>query len=382
MPSVLRILDANANRAREALRVMEEAARFILNDESLCTALKNLRHDFSRTIAAIPGLEANRDTPGDVGATIKTVSEQKRESVADVVIAAGKRLSEALRAVEEYGKTLGSTKTPSPMARSLPGGEPSGYEPSGGEPSKYPSGDQSEILSSFPATIERLRYLGYDIEKRLTRAMGCGMRKQWRLCILLTRDLCKPHDWSHVLDECLAAGVDCIQIREKTLDAGPLLEHAKEVVARCRGKASVIINDRPDIALLSGADGVHLGQTDLPCTEVRKLTGRQLLIGVSTSTLDEAKRALQDGADYCGIGPMFPTTTKKKDHIAGPACLREYLAWDKLPHLAIGGINADNLPELIAVGVKGIAVSGAVCAAEDVREAATELMARRGEAGA
>lgn len=340
MPSVLRILDANANRAREALRVMEEAARFLLNDESLCAALKNLRHDFSRTLAAVPGLEENRDTPGDVGTTIKTASQHQRESIADVVIAAGKRLSEALRAIEEYGKTLG------------------------------------DIIGAagFSAIIERLRYQGYDIEQRLNRAMGSGLRKQWRLCVLLTRDLCTPHHWSHVLDECLAAGVDCIQVREKNTDAGWLLEHAKEVVARCRGKASVIINDRPDVALLAGADGVHLGQTDLPCSEVRKIVGRQLLVGVSTSHIDQAKRAQQEGADYCGVGPMFPTTTKKKDHIVGPAYLRDYLAWNQLPHLAIAGINAGNLPELIAAGVQGIAVSSAVCGAEDVRAAAQSLI--------
>ena len=319
---------------------MEEAARFLLDDAVLSGALKKLRHDFSQTIAAVPGLEENRDTPGDVGTTIKTKSEQTRESIAEVVIAAGKRLSESLRAIEEYGKTLGD----------------------------------SVGAAGFSSIIERLRYTGYDIEQRLNRAMGSGLRKQWRLCVLLTRELCKPHDWSQVLDECLAAGVDCIQVREKNLDSGWLLEHAKEVVARCRGKASVIINDRPDVALLAGADGVHLGQTDLPCAEVRKITGRQLLIGVSTSNLDQAKRALQDGADYCGVGPMFPTTTKHKDHIVGPAYLREYLAWDKLPHLAIGGISTGNVSELVAAGVKGIAVSSAVCAAEDVQSAVGSLM--------
>ncbi|MEE9213119.1 MAG: hypothetical protein V3U29_10750, partial [Phycisphaeraceae bacterium] len=102
MPPVLRILDANANRAREALRVMEEAARFVLDDAALTKSIKELRHDLAAAVAQIPGLQASRDTPGDVGTTIKTDREFTRESVADVAIAAGKRLSEALRTIEEY----------------------------------------------------------------------------------------------------------------------------------------------------------------------------------------------------------------------------------------------------------------------------------------
>src|SRR5947207_2797895 len=136
MPSVLRIIDANANRAREALRVMEEAARFVLDDAPLTEAIKQLRHDLATALALIDGLEANRDTPGDVGTSIKTEGEMSRASVADVVIAAGKRLSEAFRAIEEYSKTLGEQACP------------------------------------VASTIERLRYRGYDVEQRLNRAVG------------------------------------------------------------------------------------------------------------------------------------------------------------------------------------------------------------------
>ena len=110
MPSVLRIIDANANRAREAIRVMEEAARFVLDDPALTESLKQLRHDLATQLANFRGfrgqLEANRDTPGDVGTTIQTAGESVRQSVADVVTAAGKRLSEAFRAIEEYAKVI------------------------------------------------------------------------------------------------------------------------------------------------------------------------------------------------------------------------------------------------------------------------------------
>ncbi len=339
MPGVRRILDANANRAREALRVMEDAARFVLDDTALSRQLKQLRHDLAEVMSNIGPLNGWRDTPGDVGTTITTGREMDRSGVADVAAAAGKRLSEALRALEEFGKTL---------------------EPAAGR---------------FAPAIEQLRYRGYALEQQLNTALGSGAVKQWRLCVLISESLCPDRDWLRVARAVVKGGADCIQLREKDLDAGELLDRTHELVAMCRPKGvSVIVNDRPDVALLAGADGVHLGQTDLPCAEARKLVGTQLLIGVSTSNLDQAKQALQDGADYCGVGPMFPTTTKHKPEIVGPAYLKEYLAWNKLPHLAIGGISPGNIAELNAVGVCGVAVSSAVCKTKEPHAATRQLI--------
>lgn len=330
MPNVLRILDVNANRAREALRVMEEAARFLLDDSALTEAIKSLRHDLSHALARLPALEANRDTPGDVGTAIKTPAELRRESPVQVALAAGKRLSESLRAIEEYAKSL-----PAPGCDIAP-------------------------------LAEALRYRGYDLEQRLLRAMGSGVARQWRLCVLISAELCPGGDWLGVAHACVEAGADCLQLREKNLDAGELLARTRTLVELCRPRGvSLIINDRPDVALLGGADGVHLGQTDLPCAEARRLVGRQLLIGVSTSRLEEAKQAKLDGADYCGVGPMFATSTKRKDRIAGPAYLREFTAWGGLPHLAIGGIIPQRIAELIPAGLRGVATSSAVCASRD-----------------
>lgn len=328
MPSVLRILDANANRAREALRVMEEAARFILNDADLTAALKSLRHDLAAALAAVPALPANRDTPGDVGTTLSVSAEMSRHSVADVATAAGKRLSEALRAIEEYAKTLQS-----PLAQ----------------------------------TVESLRYRGYVLEQRLAIALGTGRARQWRLCVLLSQELCPRQDWFAVARAVVEAGADCLQLREKLLEAGELLDRARRLVALARPRgASVIVNDRPDVALLAGADGVHLGQADLPCREARRLVGRQLLIGVSTSNIEQARRALADGADYCGLGPMFPTATKHQPVLAGPAYVGEFIAaFPAQPHLAIGGITPGNAAQVLAAGARGLAVSSAVCAAPD-----------------
>jgi thiamine-phosphate pyrophosphorylase len=338
MPGVQRILDANANRAREALRVMEDAGRFILDDPDLSKQFKQLRHDLAKAMSSISGLTAWRDTPGDVGTTISTESEMDRAGAADSAAAAGKRLSEALRSLEEYGKTLG------------------------------------QAACGFATAIESLRYRGYALEQQLNTALGSGKARQWRLCVLITQSLCPDGDWLRVAEAAILGGADCIQLREKKLDAGELLARAQQLVALCRPKKiSVIVNDRPDVALLANADGVHLGQTDLPCKQARKLVGTQLLIGISTSNLDQARQARRDGADYCGVGPMFPTTTKHKPTLAGPAYLKEYLAWNQLPHLAIGGITPENMTPLIETGARGIAVSSAVCSCDNPQKAAERL---------
>lgn len=354
MPQVLRILDANANRAREALRVMEEAARFILADADLTGQLKGLRHDLRGALAASPAADAAwawRDTPGDVGTAIRTDAEGRRVCAAGVAVAAGKRLSEALRALEEYAKLL--------------------------DPPSPPPADAPASPSPLAPRIEALRYRAYDLEHRLNLALAGGRVRQWRLCIVLTASLCPAGDWLAVARAALDGGADCLQLREKSIDAGELLRRTQALVNLCRPRGvAAIINDRPDIALAGGADGVHLGQDDLPCAHARRLAGGQLLIGVSTANLDQARRAKRDGADYCGVGPMFPTTTKHKDTLAGPSSLRQYLDWGGLPHLAIGGIDAENIHTLVATGARGVAVSSHVCAAADPADACRQLLRR------
>ncbi len=350
-----RLLDANANRAREALRVMEDVARFVLDDAELAAGLKGLRHDLRGALDAA-GLDAAtlaawRDTPGDVGTAINTEAEHERASVAQVAVAAGKRLGEALRVLEECGKVIGGStglaRDPLPAPRGL---------------------------------FKNLRYRAYELERRLIAAFGSQRTcLSWRLCVLITESLC-TRPWEDVAQSAIAGGADCLQLREKNLDSGELLRRARRLVgvAQSGGKknAAVIINDRPDIALLAGADGVHVGQTDLAVQDIRRLAGARLIVGVSTTNLDQAREAVRAGADYCGLGPMFPTTTKHKPDLAGPEYLRAYLAEPMLarvPSLAIGGITPENLPRLIEAGCGhrehgisgGVAVSSAVCGSDD-----------------
>jgi len=333
--SVLRILDANFNRAREALRVVEDYARFVLNDDGICGALKQLRHDLTAATAGVVG-EAilHRDTPGDVGTATKTAEEQSREDLNHVVTAAGKRLGEALRTIEEYLKTLDSTRA---------------------------------------AQVESIRYRFYELERQIAVTLRKPAFASVRLYVLITESLCS-RPWLDVAESAIRGGADCLQLREKDLPSGELLSRARQLVSLCtRHHALSIINDRPDIALLSGADGVHVGQDDLPAPEVRKLIGAQEILGVSAHNLDQAKRAHLAGADYLGVGPFFRSSTKTRDFIAGPDYGRQVAQQIPLPAVAIAGITEQNVDEVTATGVQAIAVTAAVCSAADPQEAARRL---------
>jgi thiamine-phosphate pyrophosphorylase len=236
-------------------------------------------------------------------------------------------------------------------------------------------------LGADAAPIETLRYQGYALGQRLMLALPTGRCPQWRLCVLISESLCK-RPWLDVARAAVEGGADCLQLREKDLEDRELLARAERLVelARAPGvpqRIWVIVNDRVDVALASGADGVHLGQTDMQIDRARRVAGLQLLVGVSTTNLVQAHAAAGAGADYCGVGPMFPTTTKEKPSISGPAYLREYLAdpaCGVVPHLAIGGITPLNVATLREVGCRGVAISSAVCSAADPDEVCRGLV--------
>jgi thiamine-phosphate pyrophosphorylase len=165
-----------------------------------------------------------------------------------------------------------------------------------------------------------------------------------------------------------------IQMREKNVDDRTLLEKAR-LVRDITRKAGVlfILNDRPDLARLSEADGVHLGQEDLSIRDARRILGPDALIGVSTHNLDQLRQAVFDGASYIGVGPTFPSTTKNFPELAGLDFVQQAFAATSLPAFAIGGITADNAAAVIAAGARGIAVSSAICQAADSRAAAMAL---------
>jgi len=178
-----------------------------------------------------------------------------------------------------------------------------------------------------------------------------------------------------IVAEAVAGGVTCVQLREKHAESRAYYERARALRERLRPLGiPLIINDRLDIALAIGADGVHLGQGDLPCAEARRIAGPNLLIGISVSTVAEAQAAARDGADYLGISPIFDTPTKTDTPPAtGIDGLRAIRAAVSLPLVAIGGIKAENAAAVVRAGADGIAVVSAIMAAADPRAAARAL---------
>lgn len=172
----------------------------------------------------------------------------------------------------------------------------------------------------------------------------------------------------------IEGGCTLVQLREKTAASGEFYETALRVRRICaEAKIPLIINDRADIARAVNADGVHLGQSDLPPRVAREIIGEDKIIGVSASSLEEALQAEREGADYLGVGAMFPTGTKTDARFPGMEGLRAIRAATRLPIVVIGGINKTTVPLFAGTGIDGIAVVSAIAAAEDVRAAAAEL---------
>jgi thiamine-phosphate pyrophosphorylase len=176
--------------------------------------------------------------------------------------------------------------------------------------------------------------------------------------------------------QAVAGGAGVIQVRVKDAPAGEILRIARETVALVRGRALVLVNDRADLALLAGADGVHVGDEDLPVPDARRLVGPDLLVGRTTRTLDEARAAVAEGADHVGFGPIFATTTKS---LAVPprgiATLHEVCAALGAPVVAIGGIGAVSIGDVAGAGAACAAVVGAIFASGDPVENARHLAA-------
>lgn len=335
--AVWRILDSNANRAREALRVLEEHARFVLDDEALTERIKRRRHELAAALEQLSPSDrlANRDVEHDVGTGISTDSEAVRSDGGAVVAAAAGRATEALRCLEEYGKVFDR---------------------------------------GFAARIEQLRYAVYTIEQdiRLTGPRRAGLRAA-RLHVLITEALCAG-PWLTVCEQAVAGGADVLQLREKRLPDAELLDRARRLrVLTTERHVLFVVNDRPDIARLCGADGVHVGQNDLSVSDARRIAGPTVLVGKSTHSVEQARAALAERPDYLAVGPMFASATEPERPVQGPELLAAVAAFAGCPVVAIGGIKTDRLGGLdIRDGVQ-IAVCKAIIGSSDARASARAL---------
>lgn len=179
---------------------------------------------------------------------------------------------------------------------------------------------------------------------------------------------------AEAVEKALAGGVTCVQLREKRLPFDEFLRTAKEIKSLCQSyHVPFIVDDNLDIALACDADGLHIGQNDMPAAKARKLLGPDKILGVSAQTVEQAIAACRDGADYLGVGAVFPTGTKT-DAVEVPLdTLKAITAAVDIPVVAIGGINADNIAELSGTGIAGAAVVSAIFAQKDIKKAAANL---------
>lgn len=344
----VRVLDAAANRASEALRTIEDFARFVLDDQHLTAVCKQLRHELVDALRPIPTDQrlAARETLRDVGVSLTTPGERSRVSADDLVEAAFARLQQALRSLEEFGKL---------------------EDP------------------SIAAAIKQIRYRSYTMHRALGM-VGRSLERlsRSRLYVLLDGRQ-SPEEFEAMARSIVAAGTSIVQLRDKTLPDGELLDRARRLRSVCDttptpdGRPAIcIINDRPDLAVLSRADGVHLGQDDLPLKAARSIVGPERLVGVSTHSIQQARQAVLDGADYIGCGPTFPSGTKHFGEFPGLDFLRQVAAEIRLPAFAIGGITPENIAQVLATGMNRVAVAGAVVEAPDpaaaVRTMANHLL--------
>jgi thiamine-phosphate pyrophosphorylase len=328
---VYRIIDANFNRAREAMRVIEDFCRFALNSASLTERAKQLRHELSAAIGKLDAAQliAARDSLGDVGAGTTVDNQLHREDLRDCFTAGCKRLTESLRTLTEMTQTLNPE-----VAR----------------------------------TIEKLRFSAYTLEKDIVLFSDTAEKfKPVRLYVIISSSL--PADVFSLTGCCLAGGADCIQLRTKNIDDDKLFALALEFVRICKDAGVLsIINDRVDIAVAAGADGVHLGQSDFPIEQARKLQLAPLIIGKSTHSLKQLHAACEQLPTYVSLGPVFATGTKPGVKPVGLDYVRksvEELADTGIGHVAIGGITLDNVESVLKAGAKAIAVCSAITEATD-----------------
>jgi len=323
-----RLIDANINRASEGFRVLEDIARFVLEKKSLAKDIREARHMVRKSFKN-PSLLGARDSQNDIGLNISQSSSiDVKESIDDLIDANFKRAQEALRSIEEALKILGFS-------------------------------NESKIYES-------LRFESYSLERKFRQRRSLPKTDIYGI---LGEEFSKGRSNLEMTKEMIKAGIKIIQYREKNknklekfMDCKVLREITKD------NNVTFIVNDDIDIALAVKADGVHIGQEDMPIEEVKKIAGN-MIIGLSTHNKDQALKAVENGADYIGVGPIFHTSTKKDVEKSDGL---QFLKWVSenisIPYVAIGGIKESNIAEVKNHGGKYFAMISELVGVDDIEQ--------------
>jgi thiamine-phosphate pyrophosphorylase len=338
--SQLRIVDANLNRIGEGLRVLEEFARLSLNDAGLTQQLKNLRHRMVQVDSQLQQeLMRVRDAAGDVGADMAAEGQEKPRDFTGTIVANARRVQESLRVMEELARESGS----------------------GLEPDVY----------------RKARFAVYTIEKELLAGM-LRREKIGRLAglyVIIDAGLLRGRSHNDVAMQAIRGGAKIIQLRDKVRGIREFLKAAGELKEICeKNNVLFIVNDSLEVALAVDADGLHVGRDDLPVATARHLLPVDKILGASARTIEEAKRAREDGADYLGVGAMYATTTKAAAEVVGPGRIKEIKSAVDMPVVAIGGITKDNVGKVVKAGADAAAVISAIMGAADIEKATRGLV--------
>lgn len=344
MNNFYRLIDANINRAAEGIRTAEDIARFILDDYAAASELKQLRHRLRKSVSHIEEfLLSSRDADNDPGRSDRYIDNSKD---GDFLKTFTKNISRAEEAVRSAEEALRAT------------------------------GEKTAALA-----LQEIRYILYSIEKSILPA-----NKKQRLVSyfldniygLTASKYSRGRDNISVVTSLLKGGARIIQYREKLHTRRTMSEEAKKIRKLTREYGALfIVNDYIDLALMAEADGIHLGQDDWPITEARKIVGENMIIGVSTHSPKQAEQALEDGADYLGIGPVFSTNTKENVCDAVGTEYVKYAAENvRVPWVAIGGIKEHNMDKVCNNGASCIAMVTELTLADDIEKKTKSVVSR------
>jgi len=335
----LRIIDANLNRIGEGLRLLEDIARLMLNDVTLTQQLKTMRHELLKSDwSSQQQLLQSRNSEGDIGINLEARGEEKQRELPIMAVANSRRVQESLRTLEELAK--------------IPG---------------------TELDSE---KLKQARFDLYTIEQKLLSRLlrRDKIKRLTGLYVIIDTQALKGRSPVEAASQAIRGGARTIQLRDKLGNKKELLPVAQQLRNLCaEHNVLFIVNDYLDLALATDADGLHLGQDDLPIPVARKLLPIDKIVGCSTSSVEQAIAAESDSADYVAVSAIYPTPSKEMEKVVGLERLRQIRQVVSLPVVAIGGITRDNAAEVMAAGADSVAVISAVLQAEDIEKAAREL---------